>query len=125
MVNFEDLSPEDQERLLEQAKSIINDENIKKDAITVYKIKKKELVDQCLNEIYTGYEVRYETERETIKSRFAPILNYLHKVNFYKQSRERHSKFPPNIVISNAEEWEKFEKIITLVKELFLKCKNI
>ena len=122
MVNFKDLSPEDQERILEQAKQMLDEENIKKDAITAYKIKRKDFVNQCLNEIYTHYNIRYETDKIAIKSRFSSTANYLFKLNIIgKQS----SNCPPNIIVTTAEQWDKFVKINTAVKELFLKCKEV
>ena len=45
MVNFEDLTPEDQERLLKQVREKIDEENIAKNAAAMYAIKKKELVN--------------------------------------------------------------------------------
>lgn len=122
MVNFKDLSPEDQERVLEQAKAMLDEESIRKDAITAYKIKRKDFIEQCLNEIYNHYHVRYETEKSAIKSRFSSMANYLFKINI---TGKQYASSPPNVIITNAEEWDKFVKINTAVKELFLNCKEV
>ena len=125
MVNFNDLSPEDQERILKQAREILDEENIKKDAITAYKIKRKDFVNKCLDEIYSHYNVRYETEKTAIKTRFSSIANYLFKANTIGIGKQQYSSSIPNVIITNAEEWNKFVKINIAVKELFLNCKEV
>lgn len=122
MINFEDLKPEDQERLLEQAKLIIDEENIRKNAIATYKIKRKELVDGCLKEIMTHYKVKNGPEEYAIRQRFVSLTNYFYKVNLAGKYHTSSSAAP---LIKEAKEWDKFVKINNAVKELFINCKEV
>lgn len=117
MVNFEDLSPEDQERLLKQARQMVDEEQIKKDAVNAYKVKRKDFIEQCLNEIYTVYHVRYDTDKNAIKQRFISMTNYLFKL---KVNGKQYNA--TNYIITKASEWEMFVKINTAVKDMMISC---
>jgi len=117
MVKFEDLSPEDQERLLEQARQMVDEEQIKKDAVNAYKVKRKDFVEQCLDEIYTAYHMRYETEKNAVKQRFVSMTNYLFKL---KVNGKQYNS--TNYTITNASEWNMFVKVNTAVKDMMISC---
>ena len=123
MINFEDLKPEDQKRLLEQARLILDEENIKKNAIAAYKAKRKDFVDNCLKEIYKHYKITQRSPEESaIKQRFISLTNYFYKINIAGKYHTATSA-PP--MIKTAEEWDKFVKINNAVKELFINCKEV
>lgn len=117
MVKFEDLSPEDQERLLEQARQMVDEEQIKKDAVNAYKVKRKDFVEQCLNEIYTAYHMRYDSEKNAVKQRFISMTNYIFKL---KVNGKQYNS--TNYTITNASEWDMFVKINTAVKDMMISC---
>ena len=117
MVKFEDLSPEDQGRLLEQARQMLDEENIQKDAITAYKIKRKEFVENCLEDIYRTFHVRYDTDKNAIKQRFISMTNYLFKI---KMQGKQYSSV--NYIISNSTEWNTFVAINNAVKDMMIQC---
>lgn len=122
MVNFEDLSKKDQERLLEQARLLVDEENIKKNAIAAYKAKRKELVENCLNEIFKHYDVKRGPEESAIKQRFISVTNYLFKVNIVGKY---HSSTSASPIIKTPEEWDKFVKINEAVRDLFINNKEV
>lgn len=122
MINFEDLKPEDQERLLNQARLILDEENIKKNAIAAYKAKRKDFVDSCLKEIMTHYKVKNGPEEYAIRQRFISLTNYFFKINVAGKYHTS-SSAPP--MIKTAEEWDKFVKVNNAVKELFINCKEV
>jgi len=122
MVRLEDLTPEDQERLLNQARQIIDEENIQKDAITAYKIKKKEFVEQCLEDIYKALHMRYESEKKHVKQRYTSLVNYLFKLNV---TGKQYTSSPPNVIISTATEWNRFVAISNDVKDTIIRCYNL
>jgi hypothetical protein len=122
MVNFEDLSPEDQEKLLEQARQIIDAENLEKDAIAIYKIKRKEHTEQCLESIYNALHISSYPDKENIKRRYLSLVNYLFKI---KVTGKQYSSSPPNVIINNAFEWNRFVAISNDIKDTIIRCYNI
>lgn len=122
MINFEDLKPEDQERLLNQARLMIDEENIKKNAIAAYKTKRKDFVDNCLKEIYKHYNIQRGPEEHAIKQRFISLTNYFFKINVAGKYHTS-SSAPP--IIKTAEEWDKFVKINNAVKEIFINYREV
>ena len=122
MINFADLTPEDQDMLLQQARAMIDEENIQKDAITVYKIKRKELTEKCLNEIYKTYNMRYDCDQRGVKSRYVSLTNYLLRLSVLGK---QNANSPSNIIISKPAEWDKFVKISEAVKKVFIDAKEM
>lgn len=119
MVKFEDLSPEDQERLLQQARLIIDEENIQKDAINTYKMKRKELTEQHLEELYKAFNIRLDCDKSGIRQRFTSMVNYLFRV---KVTGKQYTSNPTNYIISTQKEWEEFVEISTTIKNTMINC---
>ena len=122
MIKFEDLTPKDQEKLLQQAREIIDEENLKKDAITVYKIKRKELTEKNLQEIYSALKLKYETDKNHFKQRYTAMVNFFFKESAFKDSNKSHRSFPPSVRITNPSEWRKFVIISEEVKNVTIRC---
>lgn len=118
MVKFEDLSPSDQAKLLEQARKIVDEENIQKNAKTMYGIKKKDLTESNLEEIYIALKVKNNfAEEMCVKQRYTAMSNYLYKANIGK-----HTKGDATCIISTADEWERYQQIANAVKGLMIDC---
>lgn len=123
MVNFNDLSVEDQERLLEQAKLLIDEENIKKNAVATYKAKRKDLVESCLVDIYKHYNIKTRgVEEAPIRQRFTSIVNYLFRINV---TGKYYSNSSAPTLIETSEDWRRFVKITEAVKDLFINNKEV
>ena len=110
VVSLDDLSPEDRERLLQEARDLIDEENIRKNARTMYALKKKELVNQNLEEISKIFKLKHESEITKLKDRFVSITNYLYSLN------------KVNLKISTKNDWETFEAICKKVHECMVHC---
>lgn len=121
MVKFEDLSPEDQERLLQQARLIIDEENIQKDAINTYKMKRKELTEQHLEDLYKAFNVKLDCDKVGIRQRFISMVNYLFRV---KVTEKQYISNPTNYIISTKKEWEEFVKISIAIKNTMINVIN-
>ena len=103
MITLEDLSPEDRERLLQEARDLVDEENLRKNARTMYALKKKELVQSKIDEISNTLRLKHGPEVTRLKDRFVNIANYLYSLN----------KVNPKICTKH--DWEVFESI----------CKNV
>lgn len=110
MVTLEDLSPEDRERLLQEARDLVDEENIRKNARTMYALKKKELVNQNLEEMSKTFKLKHGPEITRLKDRFVNITNYLYSLN----------KVNPKICTKN--DWETFKAICEKVHECMVHC---
>lgn len=120
MVSLAELSPEDREHLLSQAREIIEQENIEKNAITMYTIKKKEYFETLINEIAKELNIKEEKEKTYLISKLKTIIYTLYRYNKYKDKRE----FNENNTISCAEEWNDFVYIGNTIKEAVIKSIN-
>jgi hypothetical protein len=119
MVKFEDLSPEDKEELLKQARQLIDEENMAKNAVAMYKMKRKNYTDSCLDEIYQTFNVggRYlQRDKNAIKTRFVSMVNFLFKANILGKEHA-----VDNYVITNSFEWERYTASCDIVKEAMIK----
>lgn len=123
MINFEDLSVEDQERLLLQAREKIEQENLQRNAADTYKIKKKDLMSNTLEDIYKVMDIHLDSDtvrstrqteqyRNAIKTRYVSMVHYLFKANV---SGKQH--VTDNLVITTAFEWDRFVKINGIIKD--------
>ena len=119
MIKFEDLSPEDQERLLQQARLIIDEENIQKDAINTYKMKRKELTEQHLKDLYKAFNIKLDCDKGAIRQRFISMVNYLFRA---KVTGKQYTSNPTNYIISTQKEWEEFVEISTTIKNTMINC---
>ena len=120
MVSLSELSPEDREHLLSQAREIIEQENIKKNAIAMYTIKKKEYFETLINEIAKELNIKKEKEKTYLISKIKTLVYTLYRYNKYKDKRE----FNENNTISCAEEWNDFVYIGNTIKEAVIKSIN-
>lgn len=118
MIKLEDLSPEDKAQLLQQARLIVEQENINKDAITVYRLKRKDLIEKHINEIHEELHMN-SFNKQGLRQRYISIVNYLFK---FAVDGEYNSK---DHVIANTDEWYLFEKVNTIVKDTFITCYNL
>lgn len=105
MVTLEDLIPEDRERLLQEARDLIEEENLRKDARAMYALKKKELVQSKIDELSSILKLKHGPEVTKLKDRFVNVTNYLYSLN----------KVNPKICTKH--DWEVFENICNVVQE--------
>ena len=111
MINFDDLTPEDKERLLAQAREEIEKENIAKNATAMYAMKKKELVDETIKEMANTLKLKNGPQVSKCRDRFVHMTNYLYALN--KPATNRNGS---NVTkITTAEDWRLFQDI----------CKNV
>ena len=120
MVSLAELSPEEREHLLSQAREIIEQENIEKNAIAMYTIKKKEYFETLINEIAKELNIKKEKEKTYLISKIKTLVYTLYRYNKYKDKRE----FNENNTISCAEEWNDFVYIGNTIKEAVIKSIN-
>ena len=110
VVSLDDLSPEDKERLLQEAREIVDKENIEKNARAMYAMKKKELVDNTLKEITQNFRLTSKVDYSRLHDRFVSLTNYLYSLNHVNQK------------ISTEKDWEIFNDICRKVHECILHC---
>lgn len=117
MVSLAELSPEEREHLLSQARELIEQENIKKNAIAMYTIKKKEYFENLMNEIADELNIKRENEKTYLISKIKTVIYTLYRYDKYKDKRE----FNENNTISCAKEWESFTRIGNTIKNAVIK----
>ena len=110
MVSLDDLTPEDKERLLQEARKIVDKEKKKKNARAMYAMKKKELVDNTLKEITQNLRLTSKVDYSRLHDRFVSLTNYLYSLNHVNQK------------ISTEKDWEIFNDICRKVHECILHC---
>ena len=110
VVSLDDLSPEDKERILQEAREIVDKENIEKNARAMYAMKKKELVDNTLKEITQNLRLTSKVDYSRLHDRFVSLTNYLYSLNNVNQK------------ISTEKDWEIFNDICRKVHECILHC---
>ena len=113
MVSLDDLSPEGKERLLQEAREIVDKENIERNARAMYVIKKRDLVDDTINEMADIFKLKAGPEVTRLRDRFINITNYLYSIN---------TKQKGNIKITTKEEWELYVDISNKVHECMIHC---
>ena len=112
MVSLDDLSPEDRETLLNQAREVVEQENIEKNAIAMYAIKKKEYLESIINEVNTELNVK-EWNKTYVSEKMKSLIYSLFRYSKYS-NRYTNQK---NNIISCAEEWESFTRIGNTIKD--------
>ena len=112
MVSLDDLSPEDRESLLNQAREVVEQENIEKNAIAMYAIKKKEYLESIINEVNTELNVK-EWNKTYVSEKMKSLIYSLFRYNKYSN----HYTSQKNNIISCAEEWESFTRIGNTIKD--------
>ena len=120
MVSLSELSREERKHLLSQAREIIEQENIEKNAIAMYTIKKKEYFETLINEIAKELNIKKEKEKTYLISKIKALIYTLYRYNKYKDKKE----FNENNTISCAEEWNDFVYIGNTIKEAVIKSIN-
>ena len=116
MVSLDDLSPEDRETLLNQAREVVEQENIEKNAIAMYAIKKKEYLESIINEVNTELNVK-EWNKTYVSEKMKSLIYSLFRYSKYS-NRYTNQK---NNIISCAEEWESFTRIGNTIKDAVIK----
>ena len=119
-ISLNDLSEEDKAILLEQARLIVEKENIERNAVESYKIKRKILSDNNLQEIYDVFSATSQKDKEDIERRYKTVVNFLFKVNV---SDKRSASSHPTI--THTDEWNQYVTISDAVKELFIKNRRV
>ena len=117
MVSLAELSPEEREHLLSQARELIEQENIEKNAIAMYTIKKKEYFENLMNEIANELKIKKENEKTYLISKIKALIYTLYRYNKYKDKKE----FNENNTISCVKEWESFTRIGDIIKDAVIK----
>lgn len=112
MVSLDDLSPEDRESLLNQAREVVEQENIEKNAIAMYAIKKKEYLESIINEVNTELNVK-EWNKTYVSEKMKSLIYSLFRYSKYS-NRYINQK---NNIISCAKEWESFTRIGNTIKD--------
>ena len=110
MISLNDLTPEDKERLLQEARELVDQENIEKNARIMYALKKKELVENTLQEMANNFKIQHKPDMTRLHDRFVGITNYLYSLNKVNQK------------IITAHDWEVFENICKKVHECMVHC---
>lgn len=110
MISLNDLTPEDKERLLQEARELVDQENIEKNARIMYALKKKELVENTLQEMANNFKIQHRPDMTRLHDRFVGITNYLYSLNKVNQK------------IITAHDWEVFENICKKVHECMVHC---
>lgn len=110
MISLNDLSPEDRERILQEAREIVDKENIEKNARAMYAMKKKELVDNTLKEMTQNLKLTSKVDYSRLHDRFVSLTNYLYSLNHVNQK------------ISTEKDWEVFTDICRKVHECIVHC---
>lgn len=110
MISLDDLTPEDRERLLQEARELVDQENIEKNARIMYSLKKKELVENTLQEMADSFKLKNRPDMTRLHDRFVNMINYLYSLNKVNQK------------IATAHDWEIFEDICKKVHECMINC---
>lgn len=117
-VTLSDLSPEDREFLMQQAREEIEKENIAKNAVAMYAMKKKELMDNTVAEIAHTLKLKSGPPVTKCKDRFVHMTNYLYALN-----RPAVNSCGSNVTkIATAEDWILFQDICKKVHECMVHC---
>ena len=119
MVSLKDLSIEDRETLIQEAREIVEKENLKRDAKTMYSLKKRQLTEETLEEISRTFHLKYDVEKRKLKERLVSLTNFMYKSNVFKNLR-----CSENIVITTEEQWKTYVQIINNVKIMMIASYN-
>ena len=117
MVSLAELSPEEREHLLSQARELIEQENIEKNAVAMYTIKKKEYFENLINDISNELKIKKENEKTYLMSKIKTLIYTLYRYYKYKDKKE----FNENNTISCDKEWESFTRIGDTIKDAVIK----
>lgn len=121
MVSFKDLTPEEQQSILAEAREMVEQENIQKNARVVFAQKKKELTEKNLEEIYKAFRILATTHKKAIQQKYTAISNMLFRMN---QLGNRGIDATGIIQITSQNEWNQYEQIANATKDFFISCRN-
>lgn len=110
-IRLDDLSPDELEKLMEQARIRLEQERLLQDARAEYKQKKKLLLENSLKSVYNLATFDESTEKDLYK-RFVGLVNFL-----YKGCTWGFKYTSKNFEISNRNQWEEYERIVSLVTD--------
>ena len=114
MVRLRDLSAIDRETLLREARQQIEQENIEKDAVVMYNLKKKELVTNTLKELERLLGFKYGADQKRLKDHIISLANYLYKV------RRNYKNMSAGVSIINEEEWNNYVLVLNNIKTMII-----
>ena len=117
MVSLDDLSPEDRETLLNQAREVIEQENIEKNAIAIYAIKKKEYFESIIKDVTDALYIKDHKEKTYIGEKMKSLIYILYR---YEKYGVRYNDNKNN-TISCEEEWNAFVYICNTIKDAVIK----
>lgn len=117
VIHLEDLSPEDLAKLMDEARRKVEEENIAKDAAAIYGIKKKELVEQTVQEIGKAIGLKHGPEITKLRANFVTMSNYMLMLCINRKGNS-------NTKIHTDKEWTIFKNICKSIKESTIKGVN-
>ncbi len=118
-LSFKDLAPEDQEALLAEAREIVEQENIQKNAKMVFNQKKKELTEQNVSAICKDYGIKARKHETAMHQRYVNVVNLIYRVNLIGTAGLDATGLNS---ITSQNEWELYEKIANATAEFFINC---
>ena len=120
-IKLEDLSAEDRESLLQEAKQLIDEELLRKNAKIMYYEKRKELTDSCINEICSSFKPKVITYNKVkLKERIVALVNFM-----YKNINNKNKNSGSTVNILTTEEWELYKEILLRITATIISTKDI
>ena len=113
MIKLQDLSITEREILLKEARQQIEQENIEKNAVAMYNIKKKELLTNAIEELEKALKVKC-TEQKRLKEHVTSLTNYLYKIC------RKCKNMSTNVFITNEEEWNNYVLVLNNIKTMMI-----
>lgn len=117
VLSLRDLSTEDRESLLREARELVEKENLERDAKVMYSIKKRQLITDTVEEISRALHLKHEPERRKLRDRLVLMISFI-----YKSCVQRNLSSSTNISITNEGEWENYVRITDNVKIMMIGC---
>lgn len=118
-LSFKDLALEDQEALLAEAREIVEQENIAKNARMVFNQKKKELNERNIEEIRKTYGIKAKKHETAIHQRYINVVNMIYRMNLLGAAGLDATGLNN---LSSQNEWDLYEKIANATAEFFINC---
>ncbi len=118
LISLKDLSVEDREILLQEARNQIEQENARKNIINVFNSKRKQVTEEYLEEIYSIFNITSAVDKRKLKERYTSMLHLLYKIDNYGNQGINQKTF----TITTGEEWESFQRIANDLKNIIINC---
>lgn len=119
MVSFKDLTPEEQQSILAEAREMVEQENIQKNARAVFAQKKKELTEKNLDEIYKEFHILATSHKKAMQQKYVGITNMLYRMN---RMGLRGIDATGINQITTQSEWFDYEQIANATKDYIISC---